>query len=304
MFNRLAALFTAIFCLCTCVPIKAQEEGRPAAAGIAALEDSLMVLADSIYNAPIPDTRMYYNDKFVKQLVRALKTPSSYDYPFPKLSTKINLIYSDDKSFRIFNWVIAAPTDNNRRYYAAIQMPGEQLKLYGLADYSDKLNQSPEDSVLTGGKWFGALYYRIMSQEVEGQTIHTLFGVNESSLISKKKLLDPLIITEKGPQFGAQIFTLTSQKTRQPIQRFVLEYKKNVQVSLNWDDERKAIYFDRLASEQSDPNRKYTFVPSGQYDGFKWQGDKWQLVKDLIPVLELQDGQAPSGAPTTPETKD
>jgi hypothetical protein len=237
-------------------------------------------------------------------LIRALKMPSSYNYPFNKLKDRVNLIYADDKSFRMFNWVIAAPNENNRRYYGAVQLPGEKLKLYGLVDYSDKMNASPEDSVLTEGKWFGALYYRIMTNEVDGQPVYTLFGVNESNPISKRKILDAMVMTERGPKFGAPIFGLTSKKTNQPINRFVLEYKKNVQVSLNWDDDRKAIYYDRLASEQNDPNRKYTFVPSGQYDGFRWQGEKWVHQKDLIPVQELKDGQAPSGTPTTPETKE
>jgi hypothetical protein len=306
MLNRMISTFTLVLLMCCGFVSMAQDDGDGAKPSVemAKLEDTLFVLTDSIYYAPIPDTRVYYNDKFVKTLVRALKMPSSYNYPFTKLKDRVNLLYSDDKSFRMFNWVIAAPNENNRRYYAAIQMPGEKLKLYGLVDYSDKMNASPEDSVLTDGKWFGALYYRIMTNEVDGQPVYTLFGVNESNPISKRKLLDPMIITERGPKFGAPIFGLTSKKTNQPIQRFVLEYKKSVQVSLNWDDERKAIYYDRLASEQNDPNRKYTFVPSGQYDGFRWQGDKWVHQKDLIPIQELKDGQAPSGTPTTPETKE
>lgn len=307
MFNRIITSLTLVFFVFSTVRAVAQDDDEVTATEgsiMAKMEDSLILFSDSLYLAPIPDTRLYYNDQFVKLLIRTLKNPHSYDYPFTKLNAKMNiLIAPDDKSFRMFNWVIAAPNDADRRYYAAIQLPGEQLKLYGLTDYSDKLTQSPEDSVLTGGKWFGALYYRIMARDVDGQMVYTMFGVNESNRISKKKLLDPLIITEKGPQFGAQIFGVMSQKTGQPIQRFILEFKKGVQVSLNWDEEKKAIYFDRLTSEAGDPNRKYTFVSTGQYDGFRWQDDKWNVVKDLIPVLELKDGAAPSGGPITPETK-
>jgi hypothetical protein len=57
------------------------------------------------------------------------------------------------------------------------------------------------------------------------------------------------------------------------------------------------VYFDRLASDVNDPNRKYTYVPSGQYDGFKWEGDQWQFKQDLIPVQDLGDGKAPDGQP-------
>lgn len=307
MFNRIITSLTLVFFVLSSIPAIAQDDDAATTTEgsiMAKMEDSLILFSDSLYLAPIPDTRLYYNDQFVKLLIRTLKNPNSYDYPFKKLNAKMNIIIApDDKSFRMFNWVIAAPDDNDRRYYAAIQMPGEKLKLYGLTDYNDKLTQSPEDSVLTGGKWLGALYYRIMGNEVDGQMVYTMFGVNESNRISKKKVLDPMIITEKGPQFGAQIFGVMSQKTGQPIQRFILEFKKGVQVSLNWDEEKKAIYFDRLTSEAGDPNRKYTYVSTGQYDGFRWQNEKWNVVKDLIPVLELKDGAAPSGSPTTPETR-
>jgi hypothetical protein len=47
----------------------------------------------------------------------------------------------------------------------------------------------------------------------------------------------------------------------------------------------------------NDTNRKYTFVPSSQYDGFKWENGKWNLVQDLIPAQTLKDGQAPTPKP-------
>jgi hypothetical protein len=66
---------------------------------------------------------------------------------------------------------------------------------------------------------------------------------------------------------------------------------------MNWDAELNAIFFDKLVSQVNDPNRKYTFVPTGQYDGFRWGNDQWNYVEDLIPVDPLKDGQAPSPNP-------
>ena len=90
-----------------------------------AMEDTLVVTADSMYNAFIEDQRIEYNEKFVKQLVRALKIKGSYSYPFNELQKKINIISPEDNKFRIFNWSIA-PTDITRRYYGAIQMNSEE----------------------------------------------------------------------------------------------------------------------------------------------------------------------------------
>ncbi|MCB0699328.1 MAG: hypothetical protein KDC11_05735, partial [Chitinophagaceae bacterium] len=241
------------------------------------MEDSLMVTADSMYNAFLPDDRPAYVRRFVRQLVSALKTDNSWKYEFPKLKEEINITYPEDNGFRLFNWVIATST-NTRRYYGAIQMPSEELKLYPLVDYSMGVSKCLEDEVMTSQRWFGGLIYRIIPHEVDGETVYTLFTMNSASPMSNKKVLDPMRITDDGPIFGAQIFELNSScNPEKLINRFVIEYKKDVQASMNWDAEYNAIVFDRLVSQVNDPNRKYTYVPSGQYDGFKWKGGKWTL---------------------------
>ncbi|MCB0696564.1 MAG: hypothetical protein KDC07_04325 [Chitinophagaceae bacterium] len=267
------------------------------------IEDSMLVTADSMYHAFIPDDRAKYTERFVKQLVQALKISNSWEYEFPKLQNEINIIYPEDKSFRIFNWGIA-PTEVTRRYYGAVQLPQSDLKLFPLFDYSDKIKKCEEDTVLTQGKWLGGIIYKIMSNKVDGETVYTLFTLNASSAISNKKMLDPLILTEKGVTFGAPIFDIPSScNPEKPSNRFILEYKKEVQASMNWDTDFNAIFFDRLVSQVNDPNRKYTFVPSGQYDGLKWKGEKWVYVENLIPIDVMKDGEAPTPNPKFKQEK-
>lgn len=297
MFDKRIQLLVAIL-LFTVKTVAAQDNKVQ----ISRLEDTLVVLADSMYSSFIPDERTVYTEKFVKKLVGALKIPGSFDYPFDRLKDKISIIYPDDRTFRVFNWLII-PSEVDMRYYGAIQMNAEQLKLFPLIDYTRELNKGAEDSILKGGHWFGAMYYRILKHEVNGQDVYTMFGKNSTSLISDKKILDPMVITATGPVFGAPIFNVLSESNpNEHIKRFVIEYKKGVQASMNWDAEMNAIYFDRLVSEQNDPNRKYTFVPSGQYDGFRWVDESWNYMKDLIPIDILKDGQAP--APTAVKGKE
>ncbi len=289
--------FIALVCFTSCMlsgNIWAQN--NISAGSLSQMEDSLVVAADSMYNAFLPDERPIYCEKFIKQLVKALKTPNSYEYSFDKLKNHINIIGPDDKSFRIFNWVVV-PAENTCRYYGAIQMPSENLKLYPLVDYTAELGKGAEDSILSNSKWFGALYYRIIANEVDGSKYYTLFGLNASGAISNKKILDPLSFTENGVVFGAPIFNISSETGNGRINRFVMEYKKGVQASLNWDAELKMIYFDKLVSQVNDPNRKYTYVPSGQYDGLRWGNERWNYVQDLIPVQNFKDGEAPAPKP-------
>lgn len=257
------------------------------------MEDSLVVLADSMFKAFIPDTRTGYSQRFARQLVRALKIPNSYLYPFDTLRKVLNVIAPDDNSFRVFNWQINAD-ENNTRYYGAIQFPSRDLKLIGLVDVSNSLGAGAEDSVLRGGKWFGAIYYRIMPQVINGRKIYTMFGLNASDELCNRKILDPMYFDTTGVVFGAPIFGKASPNyPRQRVNRFMLEYKKAVTASMNWDTERQMIVFDNLVSVTNDPRRHYTYVPSGQYDGLYWAEGLWNMRRNVIDVKILKDGEAP-----------
>lgn len=302
MFNKIFAPLLLVILLGINVESLAQDGDD--FTEIRQIEDSMLFTADSMYHAFIPDERAIYTERFVKQLVQALKEPDSWSYTFPKLKEQINIIYPEDKSFRIFNWGIA-PTEHTRRYYGAIQLPGEELKLFPLIDYSSKIKDCIEDTVLTNGKWFGGIIYKLIPQTVDGEIVYTVFSLNASSPISNKKMLDPMVITEEGVTFGAQIFEYNSTcHPEKLINRFVIEYKKEVQASMNWEEDFNAIFFDRLVSQVNDPNRKYTYVPSGRYDGFKWKGSKWSFVENLIPIDNREDGEAPVPSPKFKKEKD
>ena len=55
------------------------------AVALAKTEDTLILMVDSMYNAFIPDMRPSYCEQFVRKLVKALKVPNSFYYPFDKL---------------------------------------------------------------------------------------------------------------------------------------------------------------------------------------------------------------------------
>lgn len=264
---------------------------------LARLEENLVGFADSMHHAIDPTERDGFNEKFIRGLVQALRQPNSFDYPFEKLTEYINILYPEDRSFRIFNWALA-PTPVTRRYYGAIQMAGEELELHPLVDYSNQMKGEIETKILTEGKWYGVLYYRILTHSWNGTKLYTLLGLNASSPISNIKVVDPMVIEDSGPVFGAPVFNLRSaENPEQRIHRFHIEYKKEVSASLNWDDEMKLIYFDKLESSVNDPHRKYTYVPTGQIDGLRWNKGAWNYVHDLIPIDPLTDGNAPAPIP-------
>src|ERR1044072_4772978 len=99
------ALLFACFCILSFAARTQTGTLQPAdMKALKIMEDSLNVTADSMYGAFLPDTRVAFSERFARQLVKALKVHNSWIYDFPKISKRINILYPDDKAFRIFNW--------------------------------------------------------------------------------------------------------------------------------------------------------------------------------------------------------
>ena len=250
-------------------------------------EDSLVASADSMYRAYMYEDRIEYCHKFVKQLSNLLKQDNAYTYPFEKLAKKVHIISPDDKSFRMFNWTVEYKLAGFR-YYGAVQKADGQL--IPLLDMSEKIEGNALYGFLSNKNWFGSEYYRIMTQKsADGRPLYFVFGANNNGNGYSTKTVDLLNIEGNKITFGGDYFRVNNM----PAKRFVLEYQKGAQVSLNWDNERGMIVYDRVISEVNQPQRRNTLVPSGMVDGMKWANFQWQPVQDVVPIMKLKDGQAP-----------
>jgi hypothetical protein len=57
------------------------------------------------------------------------------------------------------------------------------------------------------------------------------------------------------------------------------------------------IIVEHLISETNEPNKKWTYVGDGDYEGFKWKGGKWVHIEKIFnQVTPL--GQMPVPNPT------
>ena len=77
---------------------------------------------------------------------------------------------------------------------------------------------------------------------------------------------------------------------------YLLEYEKDAKARMAYDADMDMIIFDHLVSESNEPQKKFTLIPDGDYEGFKWQDGKWQHVEKVF-TQSLQDGQAPRPQP-------
>ena len=278
-----------------CNPLFAQNQNN----FFSIKEDSLKIQGNLIVNGEFAEQRFRADSHFTRMLVRALQIPHSFDYPFDSLST-ISRLYSPDSSFRIFTWQVSKDENIHRRH-GAIQMKTTDgvLKLYPLIDRST-LIQNQADTITNNEWWIGAIYYKIVLHTENQKKYYTLLGYDEHNRLSTRKIIEILSFNEtKQPVFGANSFVFSNSVLKNKHQtRYWIEYKKNANASIKYDDESDMLIFDHLISETNEETRPETFVPDGDYEAFKWNKGKWLYIEKPFD-FKLEDGQAPVIKPVT-----
>jgi hypothetical protein len=234
---------------------------------------------------------------FVKTLIRALQIKNSFYYPFDSVQG-VSKIYAPDSTFRIFTWNISFD-DYYSRQRGAIQMRTNDgsLKLVALRDCSE-FTPDAMDSIRTRVNWIGAVYYDIVKTNYNGKNYYTLIGFDNNSVMSNKKWIEVMTFDQKNePVFGGQYFNYQQDSLKRATQyRYSLEYKKEARAILKYDEDSKLIIVDHLISETDEPDNKWTYVPDGDYEAFKWQNGQWIHI-DKLYNYKLEDGHAPVGEP-------
>lgn len=238
-------------------------------------EDTVALLSYAIIHDSLPEHRFAACRKVIPTLVKALKVDNSFDYKFPKLQS-ISIQYPADSSFRVFTWQLFVD-DNDYRYYGAIQMNSEKLKLYPLVDRSFEVRDL-EREPLTPNKWYGALYYNIMQYDSPGGRKYLLFGFDGFSFFERKKLIDVLSFSNGQPEFGREpaFLKIDPQHGREvPVNRMVLQYSASAAVRLNFDESIGHIMHDHLIMMGTGPGGAPTYVPDGSYQGYMLKNGFW-----------------------------
>jgi hypothetical protein len=255
-------------------------------------EDTLKRFSQGIVFGKNAADRFRSDSNFVRALVRALKVNHSFYYPLD--SVAVSKLYAPDSSFRIFTWQV----QKDEYVYlqkGAIQMktPDGSLKLFPLHDVS-MFSKKPSDSIRGRQNWVGAIYYKVIMKTHNNKKYYTLLGFDDFSVSSNKKWMEVLTFNDAGePVFGGPFISFANDTAKRPVQpRFSIEYKKEAKTFFNYDAELDMIVFDHLISESNEPDRKETFIPDGDFEGFKWQNGQWVHV-DKVFNFRLKEGDFP-----------
>ena len=263
-------------------------------------------LADSNQEVRLKGTR-----EFVKLLVEALKVENSFQYKFDSLPYLATII-PEDSSFRIFTFQLVL-NNYQFRHYGAIQLNRKNIKLIPLRDHSDTFPITPQYT-LNNTNWLGAVYYKIIIKKVHNKPVYFLFGFDQNNILSDKKYIEAMWIEKDSiAKFGMPIFEKTyleviptkplkfgdaptrpvpPVKKTKTYYRYVLDYRKNSNVSVKYDKSKDLIIYDHtppLDGKNSDIG--FIKVPDGTYEGLQWKTDKWVWVDYIKQAAKEINGE-------------
>lgn len=296
MKKTLTCFITAVIFSSISFTIAAQKISAADKKILAVKEDSLAQIARFMITDTLEVARMLAYRDFVPTFLRALKVKNSFYYPFDSV-LGISKLYAPDSSFRIFTWYVEIDDYRGwQRGFIQMRTPDGSLKGFRLLDKSE-WTDNVYTEICRDTSWIGAVYYNIIKTQHNGKNYYTLFGIDHEGLRSQKKWIDVLTFDQKKePVFGGG-FSFKEDSIPKPSQsRFSLEYKKDARIYMNYEPEMKMILFDHLISETEEPDFPWTFIPDGDYEGFKWQNGQWVHI-DKVYNFKLEDGQAPVGDP-------
>ncbi len=270
-----SVIFIAAFSCSFFVPVSAQKISGADLKKLDLINDSLNKYGSQILDDTIPGNRLRADSMFTRILVRGLRIPFSFYYPFDSMQTA-PVVYPDDSSFRIITWHYTInDADFHQRGALQVNTPDGSLKLFPLYDVSD-YTDAPQDSVRTAKNWIGAVYYKIIQKTWQGKNVYTLLGYDANRGKTTRKWMEMLSFNQDGePRWGGSFLINDGSPKPKTVQRYLMEYKRESAAKLNYDADEDLIVMDHLVSESNEPEKKYTLVPSGDYEGFKWTNGLW-----------------------------
>lgn len=195
------------------------------------------------------DIRKYEaNEHFRKILIRDLSLAQAWEYNFDTL--KFLSVQKPEKGdFKIFTWSLLLERGRCESQGIILKYSSthKRYKVIELTDVKGSV-ESPEKETFKGGRWYGALYYKMITNKYKGETFYTLLGWDGMNEMSQVKVIDVLTFDSKDmPVFGKMVFR-GMNKTAQ--KRVLFQYSDESVMALNYEKQGYIIKNTKVKSSK------------------------------------------------------
>ncbi len=234
-------------------------------------------LFNNIVKAKTDAEKIKINKQIISIFTELLQNKETFEYSFLELKFVSKLV-SEDSKIKIYTWNI--PYENGEfEYFGFVQIrKASGIELIELKDKSKKIKQA-ENKILSANNWYGALYYKIISNTYKGKTYYTLLAWDGNDNFTNKKIIDILSLKNQKLQFGSPIIKMQNNELKK---RLIFEYSEQAKMMLRYDEKIKMIVFDHLAPEQKKFKGQYMYYgPDLSQDGLIFENGFWILKENL-----------------------
>ena len=237
--------------------------------------DSLRVLGNLIQRGENDSVRISANRIFQKLVSNLLQQEESVNFDSVKTVSVIN---APDKAFTLFTWQLPS-YEGSYSFFGFIRSINKKtgkVTVIQLVDSTGRITK-PGGAKLTADKWFGAVYYKLVTNKKDGKYFYTLLGWKGNNPLTTQKVIDVLYFTNDKAIFGYPLF----KTGRVYKSRMIFEYAAQASMFLGYNEEKKMIVFDHLSSGKKNQNVALVIGPDGTYDGFKFTSGHWEMMEDI-----------------------
>lgn len=287
-----------ILTLLTLVPMAAMAQNKER---MAMHQKRLAAIIERVATAPTDNERYLASEEAVSALCAALDEEESERWQW-ELPHYASVLTSPDRQLRIFTWAVVRD-DGEFECFGAVQFYNDKDEEYQYLKLNDKSDEimNREESLLSAGQWFGAVYQDIIQTQMGDRTLYTLLGWNGVDNLTERKVIEPVIIKGGVPQFGAAAF-----RRERNLRRIVLEYANDAMVHLAYEQQtvqeiqrervkvkgtnryrtvekvkehkERVIIFDEVEPQVPGMEGLYQYyVPSGLELAYAFVDGKWEL---------------------------
>lgn len=254
--------------------------------------------ADSVYRLHLPflrqmgeitrtaqslEERNAAADTFLHVLSEVCQYPEAMNFPFTGVSN-MSMLQSPDGKLRLFTFMVPQERLIYQHYGMLLYQDGDFYKKVELID-NTRGGRELQYRLLSPANWYGSLYYEIVEQEVEDQTVYFLLGYRSVNTHIQQKLIDAVSITEGLVRFGSQSFQVAEfndVRNMNPPFRLMMSYSAKNSAMMRYDEEYSGIIMDHVSPPDASMKGLYMqYGPDFSYDGLRWEDEKWFLESNI-----------------------
>lgn len=215
------------------------------------------------------EIKLNISNELSDDLEQQLKLNPDFDIPS---SLPLHKVSTDDKVLIIYTWHYTFQ-DASSNYGGVMVHRGTVIPL------SFNMAAIEVDEEYDAVRWCGGIYYELVPQVLDGDTVYTLLAWDGNNGVSFKKIIDVLSFNRKGePVFGANAF----QSERRKDKRVIFEYSSEMSLLLTYDKEAECIVTNSLhTNDQRFSEVQEYYSATDAFNVFRFENQLWVLYENV-----------------------